>query len=183
MAVTDKLSKRDRQLAEWFAREGFEHPLLTVAAFRHPKADLKPQTAAALLSMETGDGSNVFGHDHGSNLPDRPPYSGHRVTETRARRLFDSEFSNGVGPCQLTSKSLVAIARRRGGEWRPYWNMVTGFEHVGQLIRAHGIEHGAARYNGGDSSQGQANGATYGRNFERKREEFTQKLRRAGFHV
>ena len=181
MSVTSSLSKRDRQLAEWFKAAGFAHPFLTVAALR--KADIKPQTAAALLTKESGGGRNVFGHDHGSNLPDRPPYSGHNVTETRARRLFDSPFSNGVGPTQLTSKGFVKIARQRGGEWRPFVNMTVGFEIVGGLIREHGVGRGAARYNGGDSELGERNGAQYGREFEELRNGFARKLRRAGFKV
>jgi hypothetical protein len=157
------------------------HPFLTVAALR--KADIKPQTAVALLRKESGGGRHVFGHDHGSNLPDRPPYSGHNVTEHRARLLFASPFSNGVAETQITSKSFVEIARRRGGEWRPFINMWTGFELLGNLIRDHGVEHGAARYNGGDSPLGERNGTAYGRDFVTQRNHAGRELREAGFNV
>jgi hypothetical protein len=81
--VTDSLTKRDRQLAAWFRREGFLRPLLTVAALR--KANVMPQTVAALLSKETGNGSNIFGCDRGP-CGDAPPYCRQNVTERRARR-------------------------------------------------------------------------------------------------
>jgi hypothetical protein len=61
--------------------------------------------------------------------------------------------------------------------------MQVGFGHVGDLIRDHGIEHGAARYNGGDTAQGERNGAQYGREFAKIREEEARKLKRAGFNV
>jgi hypothetical protein len=181
MSVVSKLSPRDRQLARGLGRMGIQNPFLTVAALR--KADVKPQTAVALLRKESGGGRHVFGHDHGSGLPDRPPYSGHKVTERRARLLFDSPFSNGVAETQLTSKDFVQIARRRGGEWRPYINMWTGFEHLGNLIREHGVQLGAARYNGGDSSLGESNGAAYGRDFVTQRNRSERELREAGFKV
>jgi hypothetical protein len=181
MSVVSKLSPRDRQLAGRLGRMGIRKPFLTVAALR--KADIKPQTAVALLRKESGGGRHVFGHDHGSNLPDRPPYSGHNVTERRARLLFASRFSNGVAETQLTSRSFVQIARRRGGEWRPFANMWTGFELLGNLIREHGVQDGAARYNGGDSPVGERNGAAYGRDFVRQRNHAERELREAGFSV
>src|SRR5687767_2170768 len=104
MSVTSSLSRRDRELAEWFKAAGFARPVLTVAALR--KADIKPQTAAALLWKESGGGRNVFGHDHGPS-GDHPPYSGHNVTERRAKLLRASRFSNGVGPTQLTFKGYI----------------------------------------------------------------------------
>lgn len=180
MSVTDDLTTRDRQLANYFRDEGYENPFLMVAALR--KADIKPQTAAALLRKESGGGRNIFGCDHGPH-GDSPPYCRHSVTETRARRLFESRFSNGVGPTQLTSKSFVKQARDLGGEWKPYFNMRVGFWLVGSLIDDHGVEHGAARYNGGNSDQGQQNGAAYGRDFVRIRREEADKLREAGFEV
>jgi hypothetical protein len=181
MSVVSKLSSRDRQLARRLARMGIRKPFVTVAALR--KAHIKPQTAVALLRKESGGGRHVFGHDHGSNLPDRPPYSGHNVTERRAKLLFASPFSNGVAETQLTSKSFVQIARRRGGEWRPFINMWTGFELLGTLIRDHGVQDGAARYNGGNSSLGERNGAAYGRDFVTQRNHAERELREAGFKV
>lgn len=81
MSVTDDLTTRDRQLANYFRDEGYENPFLMVAALR--KADIKPQTAAALLRKESGGGRNIFGCDHRKELgearvkEDRPPYCHH----------------------------------------------------------------------------------------------------------
>ena len=145
--VTDRLTTRDRQLAAWLKREGFLRPLLTVAALRN--ANIKPQTAAALLSKETANGSNIFGCDHGP-CGDGPPYCRQNVTERRAKRLRASDFSNGVGPTQLTFEGYVDRARRAGGEWKPYVNMVTGFRIFRELFEAEGnsIWGAAKRYNG-----------------------------------
>jgi hypothetical protein len=179
MSVTASLTTRDRQLAVWMGEQGIQHPFLTVAALR--KADVKPQTALALLSKETGNGRNVFGCDWGAT--DGPPYCNQNVTEARYRKLRALGKPNGVGPTQLTSFFLCDRADKRGGCWRPYPNMRTGFEHLGALIREHGIEHGAARYNGGDSDQGERNGAAYGREYAEWRERWSRKLRAAGFRV
>lgn len=179
-SVVSRLSKRDRQLGRFLGREGYRNPFLTVAALR--KADIKPQTAMALLRKESGGGKNIFGCDHGSH-GDSPPYCNQAVTEARARKLFNSNFSNGVGPTQLTSKGFVKMARDKGGEWRPYINMVVGFSIVGRLIDEHGITNGAARYNGGDSTLGERNGARYGREFAQIRGEEADKLKRARFNV
>lgn len=187
MAVTDRLSARDRQLAAFLGSDHrdlptIQHPLLTVAALRHRAADVKPQTACALLTQESGGGRNVFGCDWGRQ-GGRPPWCGEAVTEARYRALRRLGKPNGVGPCQLTSFGFCDVADRRGGCWRPYPNMVTGFEVVGGLIRAHGVERGAARYNGGDSPEGERNGAAYGREFAEWRESWERALLRAGFRV
>ena len=181
-SVTASLSQRDRELGRQLGRMGIARPYLTVAALR--KADVKPQTAVALLRKESGGGRNVFGHDHGQNLPDRPPYSGHPVTEKRARALYNSEFSNGVGPAQLTFKPYVARARKAGGEWLHYPNVVTGL----RILRANfdgaaggKLELAAAMYNGGPDPG--ADARAYGKDFMRERKRAEQELRRAGFDV
>jgi hypothetical protein len=171
--VTDRLTTRDRQLAAWFKREGFVRPLLTVAALR--KANIKPQTAAALLSKETGNGSNIFGCDHGP-CGDAPPYCRQNVTERRAKRLRGSRLRNGVGPTQLTFEGYVDRARRAGGEWKPYVNMATGFGIFRELFEAEGdsIWAAAKRYNGR---------AEYANEFVARRKAYERKLRTAGFEV
>lgn len=177
--VVSTLGKRDRELAAWFQREGFERPYLTVAALR--KADIKPQTAAALLLKESGGGNNVFGHDWEAKLgraranEDRPPYNGHNVTEARARKLRGSTYSNGVGPTQLTFKGYIDRARKAGGEWKPYVNMLIGFRIFRELFNTHGsLVLAATRYNGAEA---------YGYDFVRVRAEQERKLRARGFHV
>lgn len=179
MSVTDSLTTRDRQLATWIGEQGFQTPFLLVAALR--KADAKPQTALALCSKETGSARNIFGCDWGPH--DGPPYCHQNVTEARYRKLRALGKANGVGPVQLTSFFLCDKADQRGGCWRPYVSMWTGFEYLVGLIHAHGITNGAARYNGGDSATGERNGATYGREYAEWRERWTRQLRAAGFKV
>jgi hypothetical protein len=179
MGVTAGLSKRDRELARWFSQQGFKNPYLTVAALR--KAKIKPQSAAALLEKESGKGRNIFGCDYGS-CGDKPPYCNQNVTETRARRLRASEFANGVGPTQLTFKGFVDTARKRGGEWKPYYNMWTGFDVFQDCVSQAGtIQGGAARYNGGPNPNAQAQ--AYGRDFVAKRDKWERELHKAGFKV
>lgn len=180
-SVASSLSDRDRKLARYFTRQGFKNPYLMVAALR--KADIKPQTAAALLRKESGGGKNIFGCDWTSAARGAAPWCNENVTEARYRALRRRGKPNGVGPCQLTSFAFCDEADAKGGCWKPYPNMRVGFSLVGRLIREHGIEHGAARYNGGDSQQGQQNGAAYGRDFAEIRAEEAAKLRRAGFDV
>jgi hypothetical protein len=184
MSVTASLTTRDRQLATWIGEHTpFENPFLLVAALR--KAEIKPQTALALESKEGG--RNIFGCDWPSpqGRDGRAPFCHQRVTEARYRALRKLGKPNGVGPVQLTSFGLCDRADRRGGCWKPYYSRWTGYEHLRDLIRAHGYENGANRYNGGDSDEGQRNGAAahYGPEFVAFREQWERKLRAAGFHV
>jgi hypothetical protein len=183
MSVTDQLTTRDRQLASWVADQGFQTPFLLVAALR--KVDgLKPQTALALMTVETGRARNVFGCDWGSTSS--PPWCGQNVTEARYKALRRHGKPNGVGPGQLTSFGFCDRADARGGCWKPFPNMWTSFEILDRLIDKTGsVRAGANRYNGGDSDQGERNGAAagYGDKFMRARAEWEQKLLRAGFKV
>jgi hypothetical protein len=170
MSVTSRLSKRDRQLADWFRRQGFLRPYLTVAALR--KADIKPQTAAALLNKETGNGKNIFGCDHGAGRG----FCHQNVTEARVRQLRASGLANGIGPTQLTWPGYVDRANRAGGVWKPFVNMVVGFSIFGELFVDEGrsIWGAAKRYNGADA---------YATDFVRRRQGYELKLRSAGFAV
>jgi hypothetical protein len=180
--VTAGLSRRDRQLARALGELGISRPLLTVAAMR--QTDVKPQTAYALLMKESGGGRNVFGCDHGKQ-GGRPPWCGENVTEARYRALRQLGKPNGVGRCQLTSFGFLDEADRVGGAWKDFPNMLVGFGLIGRLIREHGVEAGANRYNGGDSSEGERNGAAagYGREFLQHRAHAERELRRNGFQV
>jgi hypothetical protein len=169
MSVTYQLSKRDRKLADWFRREGFLRPYLTVAALR--KADIKPQTAAALLNKETGNGKNVFGCDHGAGRA----FCHQNVTEARVKQLRLSGLANGIGPTQLTWPGYVDRADSAGGSWKPYVNMVVGFSIFRELVDARGSIWRAARgYNGA---------AEYATDFVQRRNAYELKLRSAGFAV
>jgi hypothetical protein len=181
-SVTDGLSSRDRQLARALGELGITRPLLTVAAMR--KTDVKPQTAYALLMKETGGGRNIFGCDWG-RTGGVPPFCNERVTEKRYRDLRAHGKANGVGRCQLTSFGFLDEADGQGGAWKDFPNMLVGFGLIGRLIGEHGVEAGANRYNGGDSSQGERNGAAagYGREFVQHRQQAERELDRRGFKV
>lgn len=173
MSVTSKLSRRDRQLAEWFRRNGFKHPYLTVAALR--RANIKPQTAAALLKKESGKGRNIFGCDLG---PGRQ-FCHQNVTEARVRKLLANvragQASNGVGPTQLTWPGYIERAQRAGGAHRPYVNMVTGFSIFRENVdRGGSLWAGAKLYNGA---------AEYADDFVTERGRWASRLRLAGFRV
>lgn len=175
------LSRRDRELAEWIGRQGFKRPFLIVGALR--KADIKPQTALALLEKESGDASNIYGHDA---VETNGIYAkGGPVTESNYAKYREWRGSGaeadrrgrmqGVGPTQLTYWSLQERADRAGGAWKPYVNMVTGMTIFREYVRESGsIWEAAKRYNGA---------APYADDFLVKREKWQGKLIRAGFRV
>jgi hypothetical protein len=189
VSVTDSLTTRDRELAAWISDQGVLTPFLLVAAMR--KVDgLRPQTALALVNKEVGgDGKatpycrNIFGCDWGAKSS--APWCRQEVTEARYKALRALGKPNGVGPTQLTSFGFCDIADRRGGCWKPYYNMWTGFEIIDRLIEDHGYRNGANRYNGGDSLTGQRNGeaAGYGEGFVILRTRWEKRLLAAGFKV
>ena len=179
------LSERDRQLAEWFRRNRFLHPYLTVAALR--RAGIKPQSAAALLQNESSGrhdggtvsgGRNVFGCDW-QRTGDKPPYCGQPVTLTRYVLLRKHGKQNGVGPCQLTLFVFCDRADKIGGVHLPFPNMVTGFRILKENANREGtLREGARAYNG----SGQA-AEEYADRFIARREAWERKLLRAGFRV
>lgn len=124
MSVTKTLTARERRIARWFKQEGFHRPYLCVAAAK--EADISYPTAAALLAMETGDASNIFGCDHGPGKA----FCHLQVTKARVAALRRSGLNNGIGPVQLTAPFLVARAEAAGGAHRPYVSMGVGFRHL-----------------------------------------------------
>jgi hypothetical protein len=99
-----------------------------------------------LLEKESGF-QNVFGHD-----PVRNPVKGGRVTQARyaeyKRHRKRGEGMQGVGYTQLTWFAYQDQADALGGCWRPYPNIVVGFRLIRNLTHVHGIQKGAARFNG-----------------------------------
>lgn len=186
MSVTDTLTPRDRQLAQWFKRSGYRYPYLTVVALR--VARIKPQTAAAMLSMEGG--RNVFGCDFGSQVDDAPPYCHQPVTARRLLALLASRFSNGVGPTQLTFKGYLdqradpgdpRVLTGLGKAWaaRPFLNMVKGFSVLRGHAKALGsVREGARSYNGSGPAA-----ERYADKFMMFRSAAAHNLRDAGFRV
>lgn len=176
--VDQKLGRRDRQLADWFGHEGFVYPDRMVRALR--AKHLKPQTAAALLTMETGNGRSVWGHDPVDTFGCY--IRGNRVTKDNYRcykKHRDSGSSHhdmqGCSSTQLTWWAFQNQADRLGGCWHPYYNMLVGFG----LIRAYvnqgsTLEQAFTRYNGSP---------IYGTRAMEWRREWARRLERAGFNV
>lgn len=186
MTVAD-LSPRARELARWFKRRGFRRPYLTVAALK--TARIKPQTAAALLTKESGKGKNVFGCDFGP-AGGRVPYCGDDVTAARLVALLVSRFSNGVGPTQLTFKGFLdqrvdpgdpRVLTGVGKAWaaRPFLNMVKGFSILrGNAKREGSLREGARAYNGSGPAA-----EAYADDFMQHRAAYERSLKAVGFRV
>jgi hypothetical protein len=113
---------------------------------------------------------NVFGHDPVAN-----PIKGGRVSRARYylyrfwRRR--GRGMQGVGYTQLTWYAFQDAADKIGGCWRPYPNIVTGLGILKGHIHQHGLEAGAAAFNG----FGPAANA-YGRNFVRRQKIWHERL-------
>lgn len=110
--------------------------------------------ACALLDQESGGGHNVWGHDGGTGVKTGGAYTpGSLVTPkdyAQYRRLADAKviIRQGVGPCQLTSRSWQDAADTRGGCWDPRANMVAAFSGLVTMINQYGLPDGVRRYNG-----------------------------------
>lgn len=144
--VVPRLNSRDKKLAKTVRALGFKRPRRTVAATH--KAGLPLSYALATLKMESYNGSNVFGHDATSSIPDR--WKGKRVTYIRYKwyKRHRNQGAQGVGPTQLTYPGFQDIADKQGGCWRAYINMVVGFGIIKNLTDSKGKQAGASKYNG-----------------------------------
>lgn len=89
----------------------------------------------AFLMQETGGGRNVFGHDPtifvGAGDVTQAKYLAYRHL-----RDFTHECQ-GVGPMQLTSRSLQDAADQAGGCWIPRVNIAVGAHLIRQLLDQH----------------------------------------------
>jgi hypothetical protein len=130
--VTKDLTPHERRVARRLKQEGFQHPFLMVAAAK--QANIQPATAAALIAMETGDGSMIFGCDHGPGKA----FCHEKVTKTKVQALLASPLANGVGASQLTFKPFVQEADAAGGAHRYYPNVLTGFRILRRNFEASG---------------------------------------------
>lgn len=118
------------------------------------EAGLPFYVACALLEKESG-GRNIYGHDAGGVFT-RPSWlPAKRVTRRNwlvfRHRVIDlGEQSNGIGPCQITSRGLLEEMERQGLKpWVVYDNMLFGFRLLASYHRP-GDDWVAAgtRYNG-----------------------------------
>jgi hypothetical protein len=122
-------------------------PLADAAVF----ADVPFHVACALMEKESG-GRNVYGNDEGGML------AGYRETVTQENfKPFwymvedKGHQSNGVGPAQITSRSLLRLMLDQGlAPWKPYDNMLFGLSLLRKYHReADGSWADAGtRYNG-----------------------------------
>jgi hypothetical protein len=149
----------DAQLVKVMREHKIVFPKNTLEAAR--KTGLGLRYACALLDLETGGGRNVFGHDPTPSIPKR--WQGKEVWLVRYRyykRRRGQHGMQGVGPTQLTWWQYQDRADALGGCHKPFCNMQVGFSILRALIRQHGVQHGAARFNGtGEAAE------RYGRNF------------------
>jgi hypothetical protein len=122
----------------------------------------RPTLARCLAQLENESaGRNIFGAE-GSATP--PEWYEGDVTQKRydlyARRCDEGYTVNGVGPCQLTDRSLQLEADQLGGCWIPLHNMQVGQAFLHQLILEHGVRGGFTAYNGsGPAAENYANRA------------------------
>lgn len=150
------MSPKDLKLANKLRKYGIKHPFKTVAEAR--RAKISVPLAAALVEQESGDGSNIFGHDptifSGAGKVTKDKYLAYKAR----RRASGNRLMQGVGPLQLTWWSTQDRADALGGAWKPAVNMRVGFATLASLIKTYGYHRGIARYNGsGPAAEAYAN--------------------------
>jgi Transglycosylase SLT domain len=127
-------------------RAGIVYPNWTRRAASLEKLDLT--FLCAILMEESAGGENVFGHDPtifvGAGQVTRPKYQAYAAVRDRTGE------EQGVGPCQLTSKSLQVEADQAGGCWDPEHNIAVGAHFLAGLVAEHGgnLQAAATAYNG-----------------------------------
>lgn len=138
----------------------------------HTHTGLALSYCCALVEKESGF-RNVFGHDPTRAIPSS--WMGTRVT--RAKYLYYKSRRKlgygmqGVGPCQLTWYAFQDQADSLGGCHKPYPNMCVAFKNMKDLIAAHGVERGAAAYNGAGPAAD-----AYGKDFVNKARVWHERL-------
>jgi hypothetical protein len=135
-------------------RHGMHHAwtILTEA----DRAGVPHALALAMVEQETGDGSNIFGHDPtifiGAGKVTKSKYLAYKAQRGTTRM-------QGVGPLQLTWWSTQDAADKLGGCWKPRYNLRQGFLTLAANIKAHGQRDGIRRYNGsGPAAEAYASG-------------------------
>jgi len=150
------LRPKDAALVPKLRKLGIKMPIRMLAAAR--EAAVPPSLAASMLIQESGGGTNVFGHDPtifaGAGEVTKEKYLAYK----KQRGPKGEGGMQGVGPLQLTFYTVQDEADGRGGCWKPYVNMLVGFEHLAANIRRSGMHAGVKAYNGsGDAAEKYAN--------------------------
>jgi hypothetical protein len=139
------LRPKDALLVPKLRRVGIKMPFRMLAAAH--KTAIPPSLAASVLMQETSGGANVFGHDPtifaGAGKVTKAKYSAYK----KQRGPKGHGGMQGVGPLQLTFYAFQDEADERGGCWKPYVNMLVGFEHLADDIRRNGLHAGVKAYN------------------------------------
>lgn len=123
--------------------------------------------AATLLTIESGGGRNVFGHDPTNGIPNE--WKGAAVTRDRYTSLRHAvdvlgAGNQGVGPCQLTFSGFQREADQLGGCWLPANNRRVGFALLASSIAEAGTYGGYGQYNGGPSWESKLAARKYANN-------------------
>jgi hypothetical protein len=140
------LRPKDVPLVPKLRTLGIKMPIRMLVAAH--KASIPPSLAASVLMQETSGGANIFGHDQtifaGAGEVTKAKYLAYK----KQRGPKGEGGMQGVGPLQLTFFTLQDEADDRGGCWKPYVNMLVGFEHLAANIRRAGMHEGVRAYNG-----------------------------------
>jgi len=153
------------------------HPYRLVRAARRARVTIP--TACALVTMETGNGANVYGHDP---VPTGGCYAkGGKVTRANYRcykHFRGTSHMQGVGPCQLTWYGYQDQADKAGGCWHPFFNMAIGFGILREHHRANGgdLRRAFVQYNGAGAAA-----VDYGQRAMNWRGTWSRRLKAAGF--
>jgi hypothetical protein len=105
--------------------------------------------ACSFLVQETGGGRNVFGHDP-TIFSGAGEVTEEKYLAYRAERDATGKYQ-GVGPMQLTYGPFQDMADQAGGCWKPYVNMLIGFQILAGYRREGDWHYAAKRYNGSES--------------------------------
>lgn len=141
---------RARQRRAKIARAHGFHYTRTIAK-EAQRAGLDYDLAFALVQQESGDGSNVFGHDPtifvGAGKVTRRKYQAYK----RQRGDHGQGGMQGVGPVQLTYYTFQDRADQLGGCWRGSRNIRVGFQDLAHLIVSFrgDVRKALGAYNGG----------------------------------
>lgn len=176
LALAMRVTPRHRRMARFLKRQGFVYPWRMIRAAHRVK--IRMAVACAMVTMETGNGRSVWGHDpvdtHGCyskggsvTRENYHCYKQHRGGGSSARNM------QGCSSTQLTYWSFQDRADSIGGCWHPYYNMVVGFATFAAYRKAGAtVREAAKQYNGSWS---------YADQFEDWVEEWQRRFKEAGF--
>ena len=141
------LRPKDAPLVPKLRKLGIKMPIRMLVAAH--KAAIPPSLAASVLMQETSGGANIFGHDKNTIFAGAGEVTKSKYLAYKKQRGPKGEGGmQGVGPLQLTFFTLQDEADERGGCWKPYVNMLVGYEHLADNIRRAGMHLGVKAYNG-----------------------------------